>query len=87
MDPQTASVQLRVQNEGTITARTLQITDEDADFWDAVDFVGLGTITAPPVGASDRADRIQVDALTGTGWQDAADVPAAVVVRHMAGAD
>lgn len=66
--PQTATVELTIQNEGNITARTLQITDDDADFWDAVDFVALGAIEGPAVGALRDANQIQVDALTDTGW-------------------
>ena len=42
MTPQDATVTLQIRNTGTISAKTLQITDNDTDFWDAVDFDGFG---------------------------------------------
>jgi uncharacterized repeat protein (TIGR01451 family) len=92
MTPQNATVQLQVRNAGDITAGTLQITDNDADFWDAVDFVSLGTITPPAVGASDRADRIQVDAFVAGAWVEgtpgpigSAALPAGVTAAEVRG--
>ena len=55
MTPQNATVQLRIQNNGTLTAKTLQITDEDSDFWDGVDFASFGSVTPPAAGALARA--------------------------------
>ncbi len=63
-----ATVQLRVQNTGTLTAQFLQITDNDTDFWDAVDLANLGAITPPATGATVRADRIQIDAFVNDAW-------------------
>jgi uncharacterized repeat protein (TIGR01451 family) len=71
MDPADAQarVTLQVVNNGDITARTLQITDNDADFWDAVDFVGFVTpVTPPAVGEEDRADQLQIDAFVDGAW-------------------
>ncbi len=62
MTPQSATVTLQIRNTGTITARTLQLTDNDSDFWDAVDFAGFSSIQAPAVGELRDADRIQIDA-------------------------
>lgn len=70
-----ATVSLRVQNTGTLTAQFLQITDNDTDFWDAVDFVGFGTITPPATGATLRADLIQVDAFVDGDWVNGTPVP------------
>ena len=76
MTPQNATVQLLIRNTGDITARTLQLTDNDADFWDAVDFVSLGSITAPAVGTLRDADRIQIDAFVDGAWVNG--TPAAI---------
>lgn len=68
MTPEQATVTLQIRNTGTITARTLQLTDNDlgdvgpSDFWDAVDFVGIASIQAPSTGALARADRVRIDA-------------------------
>ena len=77
MTPQNATVELRIQNNGTLTAKTLQITDQDTDFWDAVDFVSLGTITPPAAGQLDRADSLQVDAFANGAWVNGAANPVA----------
>ncbi|MFZ1491603.1 MAG: DUF5979 domain-containing protein, partial [Ilumatobacteraceae bacterium] len=66
--PQNAAVSLRIQNTGNLTAKTLQLTDVDTDFWDAVDFVSLGSITPPADIELDRANRIQVDAFVNGAW-------------------
>lgn len=76
MEPQSATVTLEVRNSGDITAQMVQVTDVDADFWDAVDLVELGTITPPAVGELDDADQIQVDAFVDGAWVDG--VPTAI---------
>jgi uncharacterized repeat protein (TIGR01451 family) len=70
-----ATVQLRLQNTGTLTAQFLQVTDNDADFWDAVDFASLGAITPPATGATVRADRIQIDAFVNGAWVNGTPTP------------
>ncbi|GAA4739923.1 hypothetical protein GCM10023350_25420 [Nocardioides endophyticus] len=60
---QTAQLRLAVANTGNVSAKRLQVTDEDTDFFDAVDFGKVRSV-AFPVGAN----RIQVDALTSSGW-------------------
>lgn len=79
MDPadSAATVQLRVQNTGSLTARYLQVTDEDADFWDAVDLASLGTITPPATGVDARADLVQIDAFVDGEWVDGTAGPVA----------
>lgn len=60
---QTAQVRLTVANTGNMSAKRLQITDADADFFDAVNFGQVRSVTYP-IGAN----RLQVDALTDGGW-------------------
>lgn len=67
MTPQNATVNLQIRNSGDILASTLQLTDVDEDFWDAVDFVSLGSITAPQAFVDD-ADQIRIDAFVDGAW-------------------
>ncbi len=60
---QTAQVRLAVANTGNVSANRLQVTDDDADFFDAVNFGQVRSVTFP-VGAN----RLQVDARTAGGW-------------------
>ncbi|GAB3196106.1 hypothetical protein GCM10027062_04560 [Nocardioides hungaricus] len=60
---QTAQVRLAVANTGNVSAKQLQVTDTDSDFFDAVDFGRIRSVSFP-VGAN----RLQVDALTASGW-------------------
>lgn len=63
LERQQTGVTLRVANTGNLNASYLRIIEDDADFFDAVDFVGFGTITAPA-----GANRVQVDAFVGGSW-------------------
>lgn len=60
---QTAQVRLTVANTGNVSAKRLQVTDADAAFFDAVDLGRVASVTFPL-----GADRVQVDALTASGW-------------------
>jgi fimbrial isopeptide formation D2 family protein/uncharacterized repeat protein (TIGR01451 family) len=60
---QTAQVRLTVANTGNVSANRLQLTDDDTDFFDAVDFGGIDSVTFPG-----GANRVAFDALTATGW-------------------
>lgn len=60
---QTAQVRLTVANTGNVSARRLQVTDADDAFFDAVDLGRVASVTFPL-----GADRVQVDALTASGW-------------------
>lgn len=60
---QTAQLRLTVANTGNVSAKRLQITDSDSDFFDAVDFGQVRSVTYPL-----GANRLQVDALTADGW-------------------
>ena len=51
--PQPAQVELRIANTGNVSADYLEITDADADFFDAVTFAGFGA-RQNPGGAVDR---------------------------------
>ncbi|WP_116995369.1 DUF11 domain-containing protein [Desertimonas flava] len=63
LERQQTGITLRVANTGNLSARYLRIIEDDADFFDAVDFAGFGTITAPA-----GANRVQVDAFAGGTW-------------------
>lgn len=60
---QTAQLRLTIANTANTSAKRLQITDVDADFFDAVDFGQVRSVTYPA-----GANRLQVDALTTGGW-------------------
>lgn len=85
---QTAQVRVTIANTANMSARRLQVTDADADFFDAVDFGGIRSVTFP-VGAN----RVQVDALTAAGWQAGTPVassgsyglPAGIVAADVVG--
>lgn len=62
---QEAAVTLRVANTGNLSARFVLLTDDDTDFFDAVDFVRFGTMVAPA-----GANRLRVDALVGGVWMN-----------------
>jgi uncharacterized repeat protein (TIGR01451 family) len=60
---QQTPVTLRVANTGNLSAQYLQLTDDDTDFFDAVDFVGFGSLTAPA-----GANRVTIDAFVNGAW-------------------
>ncbi|WP_164520412.1 DUF5979 domain-containing protein [Specibacter cremeus] len=76
MQRQVANVALTIFNTGNLSAKTLQLTDTDTGFFDAVDFVKFTAVKMPA-----GANRVQIDALTAAGWQpgtpsSAANLPA-----------
>lgn len=60
---QTATVTLTARNTGNMSMKSLQMTDEDPDFFDAVDFRTFTGLRMPA-----GADRVQVDAFSGGAW-------------------
>ncbi|MFI5529995.1 DUF5979 domain-containing protein [Kitasatospora sp. NPDC051853] len=60
---QHADVALTVINTGNMSAKSLEITDQDADFFDAVDLVAV-TSNQMPAGA----DRVRIDAYVDGAW-------------------
>ncbi len=60
---QTAQVRLTIANTGNMSARQLQLTDEDRDFFDAADFGKVASVQFPLA-----SDRVRIDAFDGTGW-------------------
>ncbi|MEU8887605.1 DUF5979 domain-containing protein [Streptomyces sp. NPDC048442] len=56
---QEPDVRIEARNTGNINLRELVVTDADADFFDAADFVRITGVTFPP-----GADRVRVDACT-----------------------
>ncbi|WP_134768512.1 DUF5979 domain-containing protein [Nocardioides sp. 1609] len=60
---QTAQVRLTIANTGNMSARQLQLTDEDRDFFDAVDLGKVASVQFPLA-----SDRVRIDVFDGTGW-------------------
>ncbi|MFJ2739919.1 DUF5979 domain-containing protein [Streptomyces sp. NPDC087440] len=56
---QEPDVRLEVRNTGNINLKEIVVTDVDADFFDAADFVRITGVTFPP-----GADQVRVDACT-----------------------
>lgn len=56
---QQPDVRIEARNTGNINLREIVVTDIDADFFDAADFVRITGVTFPP-----GADRVRVDACT-----------------------
>lgn len=84
---QTAAVQVRTRNTGNLSARTMQIIEDDADFFDAFNFVSFGSVQAPG-----GANRITVDAFVGGAWvaglptpTGSPSLPAGVAVANVRG--
>ncbi len=48
LPPQQSQLQVRIQNNGNLYLNRLVVTDTDADFFDAVDWVGPLVVNAPP---------------------------------------
>jgi len=63
LSPQTTTVTLGIYNSGNLSADLLQITDQDAGFFNAVDFVDFGAVDFP-----NGANQVTVDAFDGTTW-------------------
>lgn len=60
---QYATVELSALNTGNLSMSTLRLTDSDAAFFDAVDFVDFGQVKLPA-----GADRVRIDARVAGGW-------------------
>ncbi|MER8046837.1 DUF5979 domain-containing protein [Streptomyces sp. NPDC094032] len=60
---QTADTTLTIRNTGNMSAKYLEVTDLDADFFDAVDLTGI-TSNRLPAGA----DRVRIDAYVNGAW-------------------
>lgn len=82
---QFADVNLSISNDGNMSAKMLQATDNEAGFFDAVDFVKIKSSTMP-VGAN----RVQIDAFVGGAWvmgtpKASASLPAGVAANTVRG--
>ncbi|HEY3686782.1 MAG TPA: DUF5979 domain-containing protein [Streptosporangiaceae bacterium] len=62
---QHADATLTVRNTGNMSAKYLKMTDQDADFFDAVDLVSIKSDQMPA-----GADRVQIDAYVNGAWVD-----------------
>ncbi|MFJ9176766.1 DUF5979 domain-containing protein [Streptomyces sp. NPDC102360] len=60
---QHADMTLTVRNTGNMSAKYLKITDQDKDFFDAVDLVSIKSNQMPA-----GANRVQIDAYVGGEW-------------------
>ena len=79
---QHADVTLTVVNTGNMSAKSLQMTDQDSDFFDAVDLVSI-TSNQMPAGA----DRVQVDAFVNGAWVDGTPAASAALPSGVNAAD
>jgi uncharacterized repeat protein (TIGR01451 family)/fimbrial isopeptide formation D2 family protein len=82
---QHADVRLTVLNTGNMSAKYLEMTDRDADFFDAVDLVSIKSNQMPA-----GADRVQIDAYVNGNWVDgtpsaSAALPAGVDAAEVTG--
>ncbi|WP_162602571.1 DUF5979 domain-containing protein [Nocardioides daejeonensis] len=64
---QTAQVELTMVNTGNVNARRLVLTDDDADFFDAVDLGRVHSLRFPL-----GADRVRIDTLVDGTWVEGA---------------
>lgn len=79
---QYADVGLRIQNNGNLSAQSLQVIDEDADFFDAVDFVKIQSAKMPA-----GANRVQVDALVDGDWVNGSPAASPTLPSDVSAAD
>lgn len=79
---QYATVDLTIVNTGNLSAQQLQVTDQDADFFDAVDFVDFAAVTFPK-----GANRVQVDAFVNGAWVEGQPATAAALPAGVPAAD
>jgi fimbrial isopeptide formation D2 family protein/uncharacterized repeat protein (TIGR01451 family) len=82
MQRQHAIVDLTIFNTGNLSAQNLQVQDTDEDFFEAVDFVKFTAVTMPA-----GANRIQIDALTASGWTNGTPATAATLPAGVAATD
>ncbi|MFC1400830.1 MULTISPECIES: DUF5979 domain-containing protein [Streptacidiphilus] len=79
---QHADVALTVANTGNMSAKYLQMTDQDSDFFDAVDLLSI-TSNQMPGGA----DRVQIDAYVNGAWVNGTPSSAAALPSGVSAAD
>ncbi|MFE0464271.1 DUF5979 domain-containing protein, partial [Kitasatospora sp. NPDC058965] len=79
---QHADVALTVLNTGNMSAKYLELTDRDADFFDAVDLVSI-TSDQLPAGA----DRVRIDAYVNGAWVDGTPAAGAALPAGVNAAD
>ncbi len=80
--PQYATVDLTIANTGNLSAKELQVTDQDDDFFDAVDFVAFTGVTFPA-----GADRVRIDAYANGAWVDGTPATSAALPAGVAAGD
>lgn len=79
---QHADATLTVRNTGNMSAKFLKMTDQDDDFFDAVDLVGIKSNQMPA-----GADRVQIDAYVNGAWVDGTPSASAALPSGVNAAD
>ncbi|WP_406451741.1 DUF11 domain-containing protein [Streptomyces sp. NBC_00876] len=79
---QHADAALTVRNTGNMSAKYLQMTDQDTDFFDAVDLVSIKSNTMPA-----GADRVQIDAYVDGAWVNGTPAASAALPTGVNAAD
>ncbi|MEV6104417.1 DUF5979 domain-containing protein [Streptomyces sp. NPDC051940] len=79
---QYADATLTIRNTGNMSAKFLEMTDNDTDFFDAVDFVSIKSDQLPK-----GADRVQIDAYVGGAWVDGTPATGAALPAGVSAAD
>ncbi|MEU6852206.1 DUF5979 domain-containing protein [Actinacidiphila alni] len=79
---QKADATLTVRNTGNMSAKFLEMTDRDGDFFDAVDLVGIKSNKMPG-----GADRVRIDAFVNGAWVDGKPAASAVLPAGVNAAD
>ncbi|MEV0091367.1 DUF5979 domain-containing protein [Streptomyces sp. NPDC050738] len=79
---QHADATLTVLNTGNMSAKTLQMTDKDDDFFDAVDLVSIKSNQMPA-----GANQVQIDAYVNGGWVDGTPAGSAALPSGVNAAD
>ncbi|WP_328707700.1 DUF5979 domain-containing protein [Streptomyces mesophilus] len=79
---QHADMALTIANTGNMSAKTLQMTDRDADFFDAVDLVSIKSNQMPA-----GANRVQIDAYVNGAWVNGTPASSAALPAGVNAAD
>lgn len=79
---QHADLTLTIRNTGNMSAKYLKMTDQDSDFFDAVDLVSIKSNQLPA-----GADRVQIDAYVNGAWVNGTPASSAALPSGVSAAD
>lgn len=79
---QNADATLTIRNTGNMSAKYLEVTDQDSDFFDAVDLVSIKSNQMPA-----GADRVRIDAYAAGAWVTGTPSAAAALPSGVNAAD